>query len=262
MFELERQQKSKKDFYSPTSSKTAHAVFELEPSNYELKKIHFSVDDVLSDKIKPPFPNKSFFLTICGKAGSGKTSLLLNALKNKNIYKRVFDKILLVMPKNSRASMKHNPLDDLPDDQVFENFDSAVMDKIKAIREEFDELNKKKPRNRSQLLILDDVTAYLKDHPKELIELATNRRHLKLSIILLSQFIRAIPRPVRFQITDLVVFKPANELDTKVIEEEYSNLPKDKFQDICRFVWESAHDFLFINKDTDTYFKNLSKIIL
>ena len=236
--------------------------FTLEPSNYELKKIHFSVDDLLSPDIKPPFPNKSFFWCICGKAGSGKTSLLLNTLKNKKIYKKVFDKILLVMPKNSRASLKNNPMDDLPEDQVFENFDSSVVDKIKTIREEFDKLNEKRPRNRNQLLILDDVTAYLKDHPKELIELATNRRHLKLSIILLSQFIRAIPRPVRFQITDLTVFKPANELDTKVIEEEYNNLPKEKFQEVCRFVWETAHDFLFINKDTDTFYKNLNRINL
>eukprot|EP01041_Mallomonas_annulata_P011998 gene11998-25140_t len=124
---------------------------------------------------------------ICGKAGSGKTSLLINALiaKKKNrVYRKVFDKIILVMPSNSRKSLKNNPLDDLPEDQQFENF--------------------------------DDVTAYLKDNPKQLIELATNRRHLKLSIVLLVQFIRAVPRPVRFQVTHVTFFKPANELDLKI----------------------------------------------
>jgi hypothetical protein len=165
------------------------------------------------------------------------------------------------MPKNSRASLKNNPLDDLPDDQQFESFGPNVLAKIHDIRDDFDELNKKNPRNRNQLLILDDVTAYLKDHPKELIELATNRRHLKLSIILLVQFVRSIPRPVRFQITDLCVFKPANELDTKILEEEFINMDKDKFKKLCRFVWQSPHDFLFINKNYETFYKNLNKII-
>ena len=107
---------------------------------------------------------------------------------------------------------------------------------------------------------MDDITAYLKDDPKLLIELTTNRRHLKLSICLLVQFLRAIPRPVRFQITDLTVFKPANELDAKIIEEEFINLPKYGFTDLKRFVWENKHDYLFINKDTETFYKNLNRI--
>ena len=62
------------------------------------------------------------------------------------------------------------------------------MAKVKAIREEFDELDIKKKRPRNQLLILDDITASLKNNDvmKMLIELSTNRRHLKLSIILLT----------------------------------------------------------------------------
>ena len=235
--------------------------FSLEDSNYKFKPVKFNVDGIFGEHIKEPFPNSSFFWIICGKAGSGKTSLLINALiakKSNRVYRKVFDKILLVMPSNSRKSLKNNPLDDLPNDQVFENFDNSVVDKIKEIREEFDEAKKK--RNRNQLLILDDVTAYLKDDPKSLIELATNRRHLKLSIVLLVQFIRSVPRPVRFQVTHLTFFKPANELDSKIIEEEYMNLKKEDFKNLSRFVFENAHDFLMINKDSELYYKNLNKI--
>ena len=59
---------------------------------------------------------------------------------------------------------------------------------------------------------------------KSLIELATNRRHLKLSIVLLVQFLIAIPRPVRFQETIIVFFKPSNQLDTNILKDEYSLL--------------------------------------
>jgi hypothetical protein len=238
-------------------------LFTLDGAHYNLAPVKFNVDGILGDHIKEPFPNQSFFWVICGRAGSGKTSLLINALSAKNenrIYRKVFDKITLVMPKNSRRSIKNNPMDDLPPDQQFESFGTDVMTKVKEIREEFDELDKKKKRPRNQLLILDDVTAYLKDDPSLLIEMATNRRHLKLSIILLVQFIRAIPRPVRFQVTTITFFKPSNELDAKIIEEEYVNLKKDVFKDMTRFVWTNAHDFLMINKQNETFYKNLQKI--
>lgn len=122
---------------------------------------------------------------------------------------------------------------------------------------------KKKPRSKNMLLILDDVTAQLKEkeNQKLLIELSTNRRHLKLSIILISQYLRAIPRCVRSQTTNLVYFKPANELDNNIVRDEYINLPKDKFNDLMRFVFQNQHDFLFIDKNNESYFKNLNRII-
>jgi hypothetical protein len=242
-------------------------MFELDEPNYNFKKVDFLVDNILGEHIKSPFPNTSFFWVICGKAGSGKTSLMINALKSKKenrVYRKVFDKIILVMPENSKKSIKNNPLDDLPEDQVFENMGPEVIEKIKSIRNDFDEEDKKKKRPRHQLLILDDVTAYLKDKEniKSLIELATNRRHLKLSIILLVQFLKSIPRPIRFQVTDITFFKPSNNLDLKIIQEEFVNLENDKFNDLTRYVFINNHDFLFINKNNETYFKNLQKINL
>ena len=70
-------------------------------------------------------------------------------------------------------------------------------------------------------------------------------------MILLVQFLRAIPRPVRFQATSVVFFKPANQLDTNILKEEYVNLPTDQFNDLCRFVFENSHDFLFVNKNSE-----------
>jgi Cdc6-like AAA superfamily ATPase len=240
--------------------------FKLEKANYEIEKIKFNVDGIFNDKIKPPFPNASFFLTIIGKPGSGKTNLLVNMLTNKNIYKRVFDKVLLVMPKNSIKSLKNNIFEDLPEAQQFNELSPDVFDTIKQFREEFDEVDedaKKKPRSKNMLLILDDITAQLKEkeNQKLLIELSTNRRHLKLSIILISQYLRAIPRCVRSQTTNLVYFKPANELDNNIVRDEYINLPKETFNNLMRFVFQNQHDFLFIDKNNESYFKNLNKII-
>ena len=85
---------------------------------------------------------------------------------------------------------------------------------------------------------------------------------MKLSIILLVQFLKSIPRPIRFQVTDITFFKPYNNLDLKIIQEEFVNLENDKFNDLTRYVFINNHDFLFINKNNETYFKNLQKINL
>ena len=60
-------------------------MFQLENSNYNLEKISFNVDKVFNEKIKEPFENSSFFYIIVGRPGSGKTSLLINMLNDKNI---------------------------------------------------------------------------------------------------------------------------------------------------------------------------------
>lgn len=245
-------------------------MFALEKSNYKLNKIDFNVDVPFNDKIKPPFENKSFFYIIVGKPGSGKTSVLVNMLTNKNIYKRVFTKISLCMPKNSRLSLKDDIFEDLPGDQIFDTIDESVLTKIKANKEEFEQDKEerlqagKKPIIHHQLLVLDDVTAYLKQKQNVsiLTELATNRRHYNLSIILLVQFLRSIPRPIRFFTTSCIFFKASNNLDTEILREEYINLPKQTFDELLNFVFDGdSHDYLIINKDTNTYYKKLQKII-
>jgi energy-coupling factor transporter ATP-binding protein EcfA2 len=233
-------------------------MYELEDANYELKQIAFNVDGELSPKVELPFPNKSFFLVIAGRAGSGKTSLLINMLTNKNIYRKVFDKIVLVQPKTSRSSLVNDIFEKLPEDQVFEKIDYSVVDKIKEIRSEFDK--KSSSRKRNQLLILDDVTSQLKEDPSILIELSTNRRHLRLSIILLVQFTMSIPKSCRLQVSDIVLFKPNNGLEEDIIRSEFANLRSDEFKKLFRFVYRNPYDFLFINKNTETYYKNLQKI--
>jgi hypothetical protein len=204
-----------------------------------------------------------------GKPGSGKSTMMLNSIiaKGKNrVYRNVFNQVLLCMPSNSRASIKDNPFDDLDAANSFTEFNDSILDRVRDIRQNFDELaardmkKGKKPKQRNQLLIIDDCTAFLKDNPRTLIELTTNRRHLKLSIILLVQFLRAIPKPVRFFVTNLSMFKPSNELDTKILQEEFINLKKEDFNELKRLVWKNQHDCLTIDKNTDTYYKNYQKI--
>ena len=242
----------------------------LENSHFNFPIIKFDSDNILANHIKEPFPIQSFFFVLVGKPGSGKTSLLLNilSLKDENrVYYQVFDKILYVCPNTTRKNIKNNPFDELPDDQKFESFSHEVLIKIKEIRSDFDEekkeRKKKKKRIQHQLLIIDDCTAELKqkENIRTFIEIITNRRQFRLSVILLVQFLRSIPRPIRFQITDIVLFKTSNRMDSKIIQEEYVNMNNEKFLELTNFCWNSPHDFIFINKDKEIYYKNLQRIV-
>ena len=240
--------------------------FELEPSNYtKLNCVKLSCDVALTKReIKEPFLNKSFFYLICGSPGSGKSTLMFSLLTTKGkdkIYYKVFKNILYVCPKNSRASVKDNPLEELEPDSQFDNLSMEVQNKIIDNKKMYDE---HKDKNYNQLLIIDDCSAFLKDinNVKMLNELSMNRRHLNLSIICLVQYLRLVPFSVRCQISCAIIFKPANNEDLDIIRKEFINMNKKDFMLLSDYVFKEKHDNLFINKENNSLYKNLQKIII
>lgn len=246
--------------------------FKIYKPNYEFGQVKMNCDEPLGEHIKEPFPSKSgFFMVIVGIPGSGKTSMLVNLLTSKGeqrVYNNVFHKIFLVMPQMSQNSIKNNPFKELPDEQKFNNFNFEVIKSIeesyKAYIKEKEEriAKKKKVKPFHMLLICDDITAHMKNKPieKALLELTTNRRHFKLSIIIMVQYLKSIPKNVRFQVSHIIFFQPSNQLDTKLIREEFINIQSNDYIDLKNFVWKTNHDFLFMDKAKNTYYKNLSKI--
>jgi len=243
--------------------------FNLEKANYNFDQVNFISDNILGEHIKEPFPNTSFFLAIIGRPGSGKTSMLINLLKQKGdnrIYRKVFDKIILVMPKSSIDNIKNNPFKNL--EQIFDSFDSDVYKKVhenyNEYKKDYDKaIEDKKPKPIfNQLLILDDITSELKIKQVEMMlkDLSMNRRHIHLSIIILVQYLRSIPKAIRFQISDVVYFQPSNQLDAQVLNDEFLGMKKNKFDELKDIVWKDKHDYMIINKNNNAIFSKLQKI--
>jgi len=90
---------------------------------------------------------------IVGKPGSGKTSMLYSFMKSKKLLAKVYDKIYLFQPEQSRASMKDKLLDQLPDDQ---KFDELTADNLEYIKDNLDE-------DENIAILFDDMGAYLKN---------------------------------------------------------------------------------------------------
>ena len=134
---------------------------------------------------------------IVGSPGSGKTSMLYSLFKSKEMLKKVYDKIFVFMPSASQASMKDNLFGQLPQEQRFEELTEET---INLAESQFEETN---------CIIIDDMTVYLKDKEvqKKLREFAFNRRHLGLSIFILTQSWNAVPLSIRKVFNNAFLFK-------------------------------------------------------
>jgi len=139
------------------------------------KKLHPKLEEYELTK----FLNSHSTNLIVGKPGSGKTSMIYSFMKSKKLLSKVYDKIYLFQPEQSRQSMKDKLFDQLPDEQ---KFDELNVDNLEYIKDNLDE-------DENVAILFDDMGAYLKnnDTRKLLKELIMNRRHYHISIYFLVQ---------------------------------------------------------------------------
>ena len=175
-------------------------MFQTEKANITIKnKSEWASDHPLTKRNIEPLMNFNFFSILIGKSGSGKTSLLINMISDAKIYKKVFNKIILVMPEATYDNMEYNPFEGLPSEQVKHQFDCA---ELKA------QINGYREQKKNTLLIIDDFTAELKNkiNFENFNHLVQNRRHYRLSICLLVQYYNSVPMPIRRSINSIFLF--------------------------------------------------------
>jgi len=181
------------------------------------------------------------------------TSFLKNKGKDR-IYRKVFNHIVPVVPSSSLASMKDN---------IFEKLENKYDELTKeTIDDIYDKLLEWTAENETTLLILDDVTASLKnrDVQQVLKKIIFNRRHLKVTILCLVQSYIAMPRDIRKLINNAFMFKVAR-LEFEALFQELFDCHKDKALDIMNFAFEKPHDFLMLNCDEQKFYKGFDQIV-
>jgi len=194
----------------------------------------------------PQFSYMNVFNTtaILGRPGSGKTSMLISMLSQKGkekIYNKVFDFVYVIMPTQSRNSLKKNIFEKHAQDRLFDELTLENLQKIYDAIEE-NSLNKK-----TSLVIYDDVGASLKNNDIQnlLKKMSFNRRHLKLVQIFLIQSWISIPLTIRKLFSNLIVFKP-NKIEWEKVVEETIEQEKDIALGLLD-LYKNPHDYLFIN---------------
>lgn len=219
------------------------------PQPFQLKPPVMVCDAIIHSQIPPPLPNTAHYLVSCGPPRSGKTSALLSMLTQNGprIYAKAFHNVVVIMPESSISSLKNNPFEGISDDKVMHELTEATLRKV----EEMAETAAKK--GKFTLLFCDDMSAYLKDHCnlKAWQKLVNNRRHLRLSIWLISQTYKSIPLTNRRTITHLLMFKPNNRREGEAVVEELVLMPPAEWEAYTSHAFGGGepHSFLFLDVD-------------
>jgi len=220
--------------------------------------------------------NNYNFTLLVGRPRSGKSTFAINLLKNKNIYKKVFHDIIVIIPKTSLENFKDNPFKDFVENEelfyelneenmnfIFDKIHDNAEIKLNKRSKVVDENYKKDTFPFSTLLFMDDVTASLKNKEiqKQLKGLIYNRRHLHLTIVITAQVFTNVPKDIRKMVNNLILFKPSSS-EFEVIVKEYLENKKKIANELFDFVYDEPHNYLFLNIESGSIFKNQNKIVL
>ena len=231
------------------------------PNDIVLTLPKFNCDTPLGD-IPTPLPSQYFYMAFSAPPRSGKTSTAISLLTTKTnkksgkrkIYRGVFDNIIVVAPKNSLKSLKKSPFDELDEDKIYNELDYESLEEIYSkILEYHDE-------DENTLLYIDDMASRLKDH--QLLDffnmMVCNRRHLKLSIMILTQYLNSIPLSNRRLLSHCFLWKSNNKKEYDSIYNELIPMSKKEFEQICRYCFKKKHDFIFMDCDECKLYRNFN----
>ena len=225
---------------------------------------HFVVDEPVNKKLQGydvlDFLNRASANAFIGTSGSGKTSLVYSLLTHNEprVWKKQYEEIIVVMPVNSRASLKSNLFDKhLKADDLY---DSLTEESVEGIVSSIERNAGEKKRT---LLILDDVAHALKSPyiVKRLQYLTYTYRHLRLTINFLVQTLRTIPLSIRKNLSNLIIFYRPRPSEWDAIVEEFLELDKPESAEIFKLGFREKYDWVLVNLTTGRIFKKFDEII-
>lgn len=194
------------------------------------------IDIPLHDKLEEEpllqHMNKSFFLLVLGKPGSGKSSHIYSMLTDATMFAGTIEKgnLYVVCPPSSLASFGENSRwSEIHPSQFYDECNAGVLQEIQG------RVLENRRRNKRSMLILDDVQKDLKNGRTQnvLLDLIANRRHQWLWIILAAQNYILVPKQVRLNASDLFCFNLAKDIMEKV-RTEVVGLDKDIFDELFK----------------------------
>ena len=203
---------------------------------------------VKEEKVDWPYttlPQPPFRLVVVAPSNTGKSIMVSNLISSDNFpYKKYFgENTFIFSPTFKLGSMEGLKI---KKNNIFDTFDVDILNSIINEQKNLIETYGKKSCS-PILIILDDVIGELDAKRKEFLKKSYfGLRHFKGSIILLSQQYKSIPKSVRMNCSDTILFEVANENELKDITEE-QNIQKDKFINIYEFATQvQPYSFLCI----------------
>jgi len=224
---------------------------------------------------------------LTGSGGSGKSSLMLNMFKDKNMYRTKFNNIYYFCPIASFNSVMNHPFE--KHELVYHDLTVPILEEIyNELVNKKQESTKKKTRTNKQkyydtssssesdesddepkeieysAIILDDFADALKnpDIQRFLNKMIIKARHLCLSFFVTLQSFTYMPKTLRKQLTYATIFKPKNIEEWFSIASEILHLNKDDALKVYNYVFNEPYTHLDIDTTTTNLYKNFNKLII
>lgn len=237
-------------------------------------KVNMSCDQKIMDNkgrsVCYPLMQTSFLYLISGPSGSGKSNLLVNLLtksgtseckKNMKSYRSMFDNIIMVSP--SAHTIQNKLMDTIPSEQRYDSLTEDVFDKVEQLTEDAVE------EDVHTLLVLDDVSSELrkKEVESELNKIVKNRRHINLSLIIISHKITDYGTALRNNANLIFIFRPKSKREYDMITTEFMMRPVNECKQIIDHIYQGKHDFMLIDqslRDSShfSFHRNYDKLLI
>ena len=170
-----------------------------------------------------PFPVSAFTWAICGGRGAGKSTLLLNLLETK--FKGYFDKIWLISPTASRDNKFKKLLKEIKGQHKLAPDDGTLKMILDDCRDEIDDAKEEKQSPPNFLIILDDCLHLLPKSQQQsaVNELMTCHRHVRCTVILLSQKYNKLNPLIRSNLDCISMFRTNNQSEKNCFLDDISH---------------------------------------
>lgn len=222
-----------------------------------------------NNKLKEPLPK--LHTLFIGSTGSGKTNLILNMILRNRMYGYLnyYKKIYIISPSSCvdssfdnvdlyiNAYDKKKQKKGLGEIELIDTFSSEIVEEI---IDEITELYV--PNGDRTLILLDDCINELPTSIKPVQMLFTRGRHMKISVWLSSQAYKKIPKVLRLNAHDVIVFGDQNKRDIKDIYSEFGSGEFNEFYKMYKHMTRKKYDFLQIRArygDEERYVRNFNK---
>jgi hypothetical protein len=230
-------------------------------------------------------PRHSFFMYVSASRGSGKSTMILNLLTRKEFFKGLFNKILFMSPtasldkkvrilesdditsKNTKllslikklkkrkeimnASEKlSNFYESVEEDSGVEFYDTLDLDEIKdiiSINRSITE-NYGKEFSNKVLIVIDDLIESKNVKSTVLKNLIFKSRHYNISVIISGQSYFALPKALRLNASQMIMFETGSkkEIDS-FYEENNAGISFKDFYRLYREIIDIPYNFIVIN---------------
>jgi hypothetical protein len=206
-----------------------------------------------------PLPMPPFTLALISPTKSGKSTLIVNLLKNANFnYQEQFDEVYYISPT---VAIDETLKSIYEDDEIIKIDDEDDLKYLDDILNDIIKRQKEKPKDEREhvLIILDDCLDYLKKS-KRLDSLPSYSRHYKITIIISSQVYNALPLKLRKNCSSYIMSKIYNNKDLQNIEEEVGANFHD-FKENYDKATKEKYNFLYIDNRNIELWKNFEELL-